>query len=146
GQYLELDSQAAAIGFDMSVLSVSPGDQLQVLFNNNILGTFNLSSLATQGTYNVLISGYASHYGEVTFQLIGPAGDNAKVQLDNLSVKEATSLASISGGATYGGTASLTAILTSGSSPVMGKIISFTLNEGGTVTPVGSATTDASGV
>ncbi len=40
GQFLELDANAKSIGFDMSVLSANSGDQLQVLFNDNVLGSF----------------------------------------------------------------------------------------------------------
>jgi len=245
GQYLELDAQASTIGFDMSVLSASPGDQLQVLLNNNVLGTFDLSSLPSNGHYTVPLLGYASTNGEVTFQLVGPAGDAAKIQLDNLAVNEANSpvtfdpvlpqavaagtslsmpitandsnqgatltytldpgapsgvkidpitgvltwnvpasepagdysvlvratdntsppatavrsftivvgtpiqptrlsTASVSG--TYGGTATLTATLTTGGSPLPGETVYFTLDEGGHVTPVGTARSDANGV
>ena len=91
GQYLELDSQASSIGFDMSVLSASPGDQLQVLVNNSVLGSFNLSTLSSDGHYTVPLTGYASQDGEVTFQLVGSTGDTAKIQLDNLAVNEANS-------------------------------------------------------
>jgi hypothetical protein len=54
----------------------------------------------------------------------------------------ATNLAATSAAGTYGGTTTLSATLTSGSSPVNGKSISFTLNG----ISVGSATTNASGV
>lgn len=245
GQYLEIDSQASSIGFDMSVLSASPGDQLQVLFNNNVLGSFNLSTLSAHGYYTVPLSGYTSQNGEFTFQLVGPTGDTAKIQLDNLAVNEANapvtfdpilpqavaagtnlsmpvtandsdqattltytldpgapegaaidpvtgvvtwnvpasepagdysvlvhatnyndppdtavqsftiivsppsqpaSLTLGSASGTYGGTSTLTATLTAGGSPLAGKTVSFTVNDGGRVTPVGTATTDASGV
>jgi hypothetical protein len=59
---------------------------------------------------------------------------------------QATSLSAVSGSGTYGGTATLTATLTSGGSPLAGKTVAFSLNEGGTITPVGMATTDANGV
>jgi len=245
GQYLELDSQASSIGFDMSVLSANPGDQLQVLFNNNVLGTFDLSSPSASGHETVSLAGYASQMGEVSFQLVGPAGDTAKVQLDNLTVNEAnapltidpiraqsalagttlvvpvtandsapgrtitysldpggasgatidpnsgvltwdvpisetpgdypvtvrvtdngspslsvttsftvtvgfiqqpTNLSTVSGIGTYDGAATLTATLASDGSPLAGKIVSFTLNNGGNVTNVGTATTDQNGV
>ncbi len=245
GEYLEFDSQASSIGFDMSMLSASAGDQLQVLFNNNVLGTFNLATLAKQGHYTVPLAGYASQDGEVTFQLVGPTGDTARVQLDDLAVNEANSpvtfdpilpqgvtagtsfsmpvtandsvqgqsltypldprahsgasidpisgivtwnvpasepagaysvlvratdnndppdtavqsftidvstpaqpasLTGVSAGGTYGGSATLTATVTAGGSPLLGETVTFTLDVGGSVTPVGSATTNGNGV
>jgi hypothetical protein len=58
----------------------------------------------------------------------------------------ATSLTSVTGSAGYGGTAALTATLTSKGAPVPGKAIAFTVNEAGTATPIGVATTNASGI
>jgi hypothetical protein len=52
------------------------------------------------------------------------------------------SVSPVSGSGVYAGTATLTATLTAGGSPLAGKSVGFTL--GGS--PVGSATTDASGV
>ncbi len=53
-----------------------------------------------------------------------------------------SSFSSASGSGVFNGTATLTATLTSGSSPLSGKTVSFTLGS----TSVGNATTDASGV
>ena len=47
---------------------------------------------------------------------------------------------------TYGGTATLTAALTSSGSPLLGETVTFTLDEAGNVTTVGTATINASGV
>jgi hypothetical protein len=71
------------------------------------------------------------------------------LQYDGKSVSnspQTTSLSAVSGAGTFNGTGSLTATLTAGGSPLAGKTVAFTLNEGGTVTPVGMATTDANGV
>jgi hypothetical protein len=60
-----------------------------------------------------------------------------------------TTISSVSGNGTYGGTATLTATLTSNSTPVSGKTISFTLNSTpvcGGGTGVTCPTTNASGV
>ena len=62
------------------------------------------------------------------------------------TVKKVTTLEAVSGDGVYSGMATLTATLTSGGTPVAGKTISFTLNEGGIMTAVGTATTNASGV
>ena len=53
-----------------------------------------------------------------------------------------TAISTVSGSGTFGGTAVLTATLTSGGSGVSGRTVSFTLNG----SAVGNATTDASGV
>jgi uncharacterized delta-60 repeat protein/CSLREA domain-containing protein len=53
-----------------------------------------------------------------------------------------TALSSVSGTGAFGGTATLTATLTSGGSNISGRTISFTLN----ATPVGNATTDSNGI
>ena len=53
-----------------------------------------------------------------------------------------TAISAVSGAGTFGGTATLTATLTSGGSGLSGKTVSFTLNGSG----VGNATTNASGV
>jgi probable HAF family extracellular repeat protein len=145
-QYLELDSQASSIGFDMSVLSAKPGDQLQVLLGSNILGTFDLSSLPSSGHEIVSLAGYSPQDGEVTFQLVGPEGDTAVIQLDNLTVNEATSVSAVSGAGTYGATATLIATLSTGETPLSGKTVAFGVSEGGTVVGVGSAITSPDGV
>jgi hypothetical protein len=249
GQYLELDSQASSIGFDLSVLSANPGDQLQVLLNDNVLGSFDLSSPSASGDQTVSLTGYASQMGQVSFRLVGPAVGTARVQLDNLTVNEAgapltvepipaqsavagttfvmpitandsapggrvtysldpgapagavidpksgvltwsvptsvtpgdypmtvrvmdngnsalsattsftvtvgflqqpTNLSTVSVTGAYGGSATLTATLTAGlplgGPPVAGKVVTYTLDNGGTVTAVGTATTDQNGV
>ena len=57
-----------------------------------------------------------------------------------------TNLFAVSGSGTFAGTATLTATLTFGGSPLAGKTVTFTLINGTASTNVGSATTDASGV
>ena len=58
----------------------------------------------------------------------------------------ATTLSSISGTGAYSGTATVSATLTAGGSPLTGKTVAFTWNVGGTMTSLGSATTNASGI
>ena len=75
------------------------------------------------------------------------ANNSSSASLTVLSEQQQpTSLSAVSGSGTYGGKATLTATLTAGESGLAGKSVNFTLNVGSTVTPVGSATTDASGV
>ena len=85
-----------------------------------------------------------------TYTIADPAGvestGTVTVTVTAQSVNpSATSIAG-SGSGTYAGTATLTATLTASGLPLPGKTITFTLNEGGTVKTVGTATTDANGV
>jgi hypothetical protein len=64
----------------------------------------------------------------------------------NSAAMSSVRLSNVSGMGTYGGTASLTATLTAGGAPLAGKTVTFSLNEGGTVTPVGTATTNTNGI
>jgi hypothetical protein len=86
GQYLELAPDAKSIGFDLSVLSAKPGDQLQVVFGNKVLSTVDLAAALVSGHYNVSIAHYAGQNGEVSFQLVGPSGSTARIRLDNAKV------------------------------------------------------------
>jgi len=63
-----------------------------------------------------------------------------------VGLEQATSLSTVSGTGPYGGTAALTATLTSGGSPVAGETVTFTLTAQGTPTTVGTATTDPNGI
>ena len=100
-------------------------------------GIFTWSVPASQATGQV----------SVTINVIDnshpPLSDTTTFTID---VEQATTLSAVSGRATDGGTITLSASLTAQGSPVVGKPLTFTLNEGGTVTPVGMATTNASGV
>ena len=62
------------------------------------------------------------------------------------AISQPANLSAVSARGTYGGTAILTATLTSGGSPLPGEIVSFTLNDAGSGTSVGTAMTDASGI
>ena len=75
-----------------------------------------------------------------------PLSNMTSVAIDVISSQQRTGLSDVSASGTYGGTATLTATLTSIGTPLAGKTILFTLNEGNSITPVGMATTDASGI
>ena len=62
------------------------------------------------------------------------------------TVPPQSTLTAVSGAGPYAGTATLTATLVYGTSPVAGKLVTFSLVIGGNTTSVGSATTNASGV
>ncbi len=59
---------------------------------------------------------------------------------------QATSISSIAGSGTYGGTATLTATLTTSGSGLANEQVTFTFINGTIITTVGTATTDADGV
>ena len=63
-----------------------------------------------------------------------------------ITFDNSTAIADVSGTGPSMGTATLTATLTSNGLPLAGETIAFTLNDGGTMTPVGTATTDSDGV
>ena len=60
--------------------------------------------------------------------------------------QQTSSFSAVSGSGTFGGTATLTAALTSGGSPLAGEVVSFALKVNGSVTSLGTATTDANGI
>ena len=62
------------------------------------------------------------------------------------TVPPQSTLTAISGAGPFSGTAALTATLVYGTSPLAGKLVTFSLVSGGKTTSVGSATTNASGV
>ncbi len=89
---------------------------------------------------NVLTPG--QNITELKFSVSGPTGG---VNFQVLS--PGSSLTAVSGAVNSSGTANLTATLSSvAGTPLVGKSVTFELMEGGTPTPVGSATTNSSGV
>ena len=62
------------------------------------------------------------------------------------TVPPQSTLTAVSGAGPYAGTATLTATLVYGTTPLAGKLVTFSLVSGGSTTSVGSATTNASGV
>ena len=88
--------------------------------------------------------------GTVDVTVITPSGPSATSSADEFTyfVSRAvpTSLSAVSGSGIVGVGATLTATLTDGALPLPGSMVTFTLIEGGTVTPLGTAATDDSGV
>ncbi len=110
----------------------------------NVSGVATLSGVSlagfNAGTYADAVG--ASFAGDATY-----GGSSAGASLTvNPAPTQGTSLSAASATGTYGGTATLAATLTAGGAPLPGETVSFTLAEAGNVTPVGTATTDASGV
>ena len=74
------------------------------------------------------------------------ASTNGVPQTTFVSSGYATALSDISASGSYGSAGVLSATLTSYGVPLAGKTVAFTLDEAGTVTPVGTANTDSGGV
>ena len=115
---------------------------------------FALGSGAGDGTF-----GPVTDHGDGTYSATftaGTKGANAiSGTIDGFAITASalvtvnalpTTLSPVSANGRYESTATLTSTLTSSAEPVSGKSISFSLNEGGTITPVGEATTNASGI
>jgi hypothetical protein len=118
------------------------------------------------GSYTTQVQGLATGDYEVVTSLVSPTqivaqstvngsltdGQTVSYSLNlqpsagTVSVANSSAISSVSGRGTYGGSSLLTATLSSEGMPLSGKSIAFALNEGGTVVPVGTATTDQDGV
>jgi hypothetical protein len=82
----------------------------------------------------------------VTDNGLPPQSNSTSFTISVASTQQPTTLSAVSGSGTFGATATLSATLTAGGSPLAGKTVAFTLNNGGPVTTLGTATTDANGV
>ena len=85
GQQIIPTGVPEAVTFDLSPVSAPAGDKLEVLFNDQVIGTFDLASLPGTGHYSTTLSG-ATGPGQVTFKMVGPTGAAGVVRLDNISV------------------------------------------------------------
>ena len=116
------------------------------------VGAFTLWTTVTPANPSALFTGQVGH----TYAFYSVATDNAgnvearptaaQASTTVEAATQATSISTISGSGTYGGTATLTATLTTNGAGLAGEPVSFSLNNGVTVTPVGTATTEANGV
>ena len=116
-------------------------------------GPFTLwqsDTTATSATYTGVAGQTYGFYSVATDNVGNVQATPTTAQATTLAMTQPslqpTNLSAVAGSGTYAGTASLTATLTAGGSPLAGEIVAFTLTSGTTVTPVGSATTDANGV
>lgn len=91
GQLLNLNNNPNLLEFDLSILSVGADDKIQVVFKDNVLTEFALTSLPANGRYSVSLSGLGFQSGELTFRLIGPTDTPSVVRLDNISVLDVVS-------------------------------------------------------
>ena len=116
-------------------------------------GPFTLwqsDTTATSATYTG-VAGHTYGFYSVATDNVGnvqatPTAAQATTLVMTQPSLQPMNLSAVAGSGIYAGTASLTATLTAGGAPLAGKIVAFTLTSGTTVTPVGSATTDANGV
>jgi hypothetical protein len=127
---------------DNATLS-SPGSRTQI---SPASGTFvGNGSICTSLTISTTGLAAGTYHGELQMRNIGGANATTDFYFFKFTVaptQQATSISAVSGSGTYGGTASLTATLKAGTTPLSGKSISFTING----SAAGTATTDASGV
>src|SRR5436190_1793940 len=109
-------------------------------------GTFNGNgSTCTSLTISTTGLGAATYHGELQMTNTGGSTGNPDFYYFKFTViqtQQATAISAVAGSGTYASTATLTATLKTGPTPLSGKTISFTL--GGTA--VGSAATDSAGV
>jgi len=112
-------------------------------------GTTTVTSFPSDTSDQITLSSPAST-GTVDVTVVTPAGTSATSSADRFSYVRSmglsASLSAVSGSGISGGTATLASTLAAGGLPLAGRSVSFTLNEGGTVRTVGTATTDADGV
>jgi hypothetical protein len=140
GGTLSFTAQATGGNADRTLTySLDPGSPPGATIDPNT-GAFSWDVPASEppGNYSVTV--------RVTDNSSPPATDAKTFTITVASSQQPTSLSPVSGSGTFGGTATLSATLTSNGSPLAGKIVTFTLNNGGTVTTLGTATTDANGV
>ena len=127
---------------DNSALS-TPSSRTQI---NPASGTFaGNGSVCTSLAISTSGLAAGTYHGELQMRNTGGATATNDLYFFKFAVtqtQQATSISSVSGSGTYGGTASLTATLKAGTTPLSGKSISFTING----SAAGNATTDASGV
>jgi hypothetical protein len=87
----------------------------------------------------------ATYHGELQMRNTGGATAGTEFYFFTFTVtqpQQPTTVSGVAGSGAYGGTSAFTATLKSGTTPLSGKTISFTLNGTG----VGTATTDGSGI
>jgi RHS repeat-associated protein len=106
-----------------------------------------LGTTLSQSTY-LGQSGHSYAFYSVATDNVGNVQPTPAAAQTSISVQvpQATSVTGISGGGTYGGAATLTATLIAGGTGPAGEPISFAFNNGVTLTPLGTATTDQNGV
>ncbi len=105
-------------------------------------GTLTVPFQSGMATFNDLtLDAVANGYLlQVTSGSLVPATANA------VDVLEPASVVGVSGSGPYGGTATLTATMMQGSTPLAGESVAFTMSAGGNIINEGSATTNSSGV
>ena len=112
-------------------------------------GPFVPFQTATTATSATFVGAFGHTYG-----FFSVATDNVgnveatplAAQATTVTTRPSPSLLAVAGSGTYASTATLTATLTVGGTPLAGKTVAFALNNGATLTSVGSATTDANGI
>ncbi len=113
-------------------------------------GSYTAFQTATTATSAVFTGQVGHTYGfySVATDQVGNVQETPTAAQATTTVHsvQATSLSAISGSGTYGGTSVLTATLTAGGAGIPNELVAFSFVSGGTVTTVGSATTDGDGI
>jgi hypothetical protein len=115
---------------DQSRVTVEAGGLLKVYGNLSIPASGSLD------IFGAVLMEPGSAYSPLGTVTVEPGG----------SLKHQTSLAAVSGAGAYAAGTTLTATLAADGRPVAGEPVSFTIDESGNVTSVGTVTTDAAGV
>jgi hypothetical protein len=110
---------------------------------------FQTATTATTATFNGAFGHSYGFYSVATDHVGLVQSTPSKAQATTVTTQSAlqtTRLTAVSGAGIYAGNATLTATLTASGTPLAGKTVSFTWNIGGTITALGSATTNNRGV
>ncbi|MBX3438752.1 MAG: hypothetical protein KF861_14760, partial [Planctomycetaceae bacterium] len=104
GQLMILDPTVTSLSFDLTTVAAGPGDVLEILFDDQLLATIDLTSQPPQQRLSVPLASVAGQYGVIRFRLTGPEETASIIRLDNVTAgtmaeNEASALdASVNGG------------------------------------------------
>jgi hypothetical protein len=86
GQLVVLDRETQHIDFDLKIVNVSPGDRLEIRYDDLVVTELELSTLAEHSRPLIEIQRPTSQSGRLSVRLVGNAMSPAIVQIDNLRV------------------------------------------------------------
>ena len=93
GQEITPTGDHETLSVNLSSIIAGSGDELEVLFNDKIIGGMPLQG-TTAGTYSLPMYGLGTQPGELKLKLTGPTNAGAVVTLESLSVVPAPNLLS----------------------------------------------------
>jgi hypothetical protein len=137
----------SAGGTTVTIMGANLAGATAVYFGSTLAAKWTWTSIMPD---QIMATSPAGGTGVVDITVVTPAGRSATSSADQFtfvpSQGATTNLSAVSGSGVFGGTATLTSKLTAGGVPLAGRIVTFTLSEGGTVQTMGAAITDANGV